>query len=211
MEKVANCTPFYSYGTPAYSDIDDTHAGTEDSLENTLLDLTLENVLYINGVVDTVFAVNAKFNGKHAVSKKKLKLFLKEIVRRTNSKNINVTTINHAIHYLKAFYSQLEEHDCARAAMDRPLFTFCIKRMFIMCLVLANKFLVDENYVLSTWSLITASSLKDLKIMETYVLKTLDYNLFYSASTQPMQSKRSLDSSVSIDFHSMLNTKKIHS
>ncbi|KAI8049445.1 cyclin-domain-containing protein [Gilbertella persicaria] len=51
-------------------------------------------------------------------------------------------------------------------------------RLFIVALMLANKFLDDNTFTNKTWSDVSGMKVHDLNIMEAEFLEALDYNLF---------------------------------
>lgn len=51
-------------------------------------------------------------------------------------------------------------------------------RLFIVALMLANKFLDDNTFTNKTWSEVSGMKIKDVNIMESEFLEALDYNLF---------------------------------
>ncbi|KAG0169008.1 hypothetical protein DFQ28_007305 [Apophysomyces sp. BC1034] len=51
-------------------------------------------------------------------------------------------------------------------------------RLFIVALILANKFLDDNTFTNKTWSDVSGMKVHDLNIMEAEFLEALDYNLF---------------------------------
>lgn len=51
-------------------------------------------------------------------------------------------------------------------------------RLFIVALMLANKFLDDNTFTNKTWSEVSGMKVHDLNIMESEFLEALDYNLF---------------------------------
>lgn len=51
-------------------------------------------------------------------------------------------------------------------------------RLFIVALMLANKFLDDNTFTNKTWSDVSGMKVHDLNIMEVEFLEALDYNLF---------------------------------
>ncbi|KAI9337086.1 hypothetical protein BD770DRAFT_401374 [Pilaira anomala] len=51
-------------------------------------------------------------------------------------------------------------------------------RLFIVALMLANKFLDDNTFTNKTWSDVSGMKVRDLNIMEAEFLEALEYNLF---------------------------------
>ncbi|ORX56799.1 hypothetical protein DM01DRAFT_1319866 [Hesseltinella vesiculosa] len=66
-------------------------------------------------------------------------------------------------------------------------------RLFIVALMLANKFLDDNTFTNKTWSEVSGMNIQDLNIMESEFLEALDYSLFVRDQDYT-QWKRSLDS-----------------
>ncbi|CCK68638.1 Pcl5p KNAG_0B01960 [Huiozyma naganishii CBS 8797] len=99
--------------------------------------------------------------------------FLVEVLKRSKS-NRHTTS-------LASFYftrlMQAEKFDAL------PEFAQCAKRVFLICLILAHKFLTDNTFSAETWSKISGLPKKTLSDMERWVLKKLDYNLFVEAET----------------------------
>lgn len=59
-------------------------------------------------------------------------------------------------------------------------FLLCGRRMFIICLIISNKYLKDNSYKNISWAIITKLKNKDINLYEKYVLKILNYNIYIS-------------------------------
>lgn len=57
-------------------------------------------------------------------------------------------------------------------------FLLCGRRMFIMALIISDKYLKDQNYKNIVWSKITKLKLLDINLYEKEILKILDYDLY---------------------------------
>lgn len=100
--------------------------------------------------------------------KERVKCFLKEVIQRSksNKKSVLLATL-----YLEKIY------DIQRNVEHLPEFARCSKRIFLCCLMLANKFLNDNAFGLKTWHLISGLKKKDLSFMERWCLSALNYRL----------------------------------
>lgn len=98
----------------------------------------------------------------------RVKCFLKEVMQRSksNKKSALLATI-----YFERIYDA--QHDVKHL----PEFAHCSKRIFLCCLMLANKFLNDNAFGLNTWHLISGLKKKDLSFMERWCLSKLSYRL----------------------------------
>lgn len=59
-------------------------------------------------------------------------------------------------------------------------FLLCGKRIFIITLIISNKYLKDNCYKNIIWSKITKIKNTDINLYEKEILKLLDYNLYIS-------------------------------
>lgn len=67
--------------------------------------------------------------------------------------------------------------DCNNNISD---FLLCGRRMFIICLIISNKYLKDNCYKNISWAIITKLKNKDINLYEKDVLKILNYNIYIS-------------------------------
>ncbi|QLL33382.1 hypothetical protein HG536_0E02930 [Torulaspora globosa] len=94
--------------------------------------------------------------------------FVREVLRRSKS-NTRSTVL--AFAYFNKVYD-------GQSVKDKlPEFARCSKRVFLSCLILANKFLNDNSFAMKTWHMISGLRQKDLCLMERWCLDRLDYKL----------------------------------
>lgn len=94
--------------------------------------------------------------------------FVREVLRR--SKSNSKSTVLAFTYFNKIYDSQLGRDKL-------PEFARCSKRVFLSCLILANKFLNDNSFTMKTWTMISGLKQKDLCLMERWCLDRLDYKL----------------------------------
>ncbi|QLQ80939.1 hypothetical protein HG537_0E02940 [Torulaspora globosa] len=94
--------------------------------------------------------------------------FVREVLKRSKS-NTKSTVL--AFTYFNKVYDSQSVRD------KLPEFARCSKRVFLSCLILANKFLNDNSFTMKTWSMISGLKQKDLCLMERWCLDRLDYKL----------------------------------
>lgn len=97
--------------------------------------------------------------------------FLQEVLRRSESSTRAAVL---AFSYFNKVYDGQSVRD------KLPDFARCSKRIFLSCLILANKFLNDNSFTMKTWNLICGLRQKDLCLMERWCLDRLDYKLMIS-------------------------------
>lgn len=99
---------------------------------------------------------------------KSVNSFLKEVLRRSKS---NTKTALLAFAYFNEVHNGQSFND------KLPDFARCAKRIFLVCLILAHKYLNDNSFTMKTWNLICGLSQNDLCLMERWTLGKLDYKL----------------------------------
>lgn len=107
--------------------------------------------------------------GKIDNSVETIRPFIIEILKR--SKCNKVTTISASFYINKLYQNQTDLNKL-------PEFAKCSKRMFLICLIISHKFLVDNTYSMKTWSHITGLPVKILNDMERWCLNKLNFKLF---------------------------------
>lgn len=122
-----------------------------------------------------------------------ISLFLSKM---TSSKNINDSKINNSVISIKSFLIEiLRRSKCNKNVVilatyyfDKllsendyelfPVFAKCAKRIYLIYLIIAHKFLNDNTFSMKTWSNISGLNQKNLTDMERWCLNKLNYNLF---------------------------------
>ncbi|CDK27530.1 unnamed protein product [Kuraishia capsulata CBS 1993] len=102
----------------------------------------------------------------------RLQFFIKEILKRSKS---SYRVVQLALFYVIRLQEQLDKP-------EDEVFK-CPKRCFLACLILASKFLQDNNFTMKSWSSLTGLKTSELLRNEMVVLKTLDYRLNISSVT----------------------------
>lgn len=160
------------YPTPLY----DGHTLLEPDSE--FLELTLENVLFINDTVQELHEVSHMFSTKSIKNDAKgIKQFLKEIIRRSDCDRASIRL---AVRYCRNIYGSFGSRTGNTGTLE---FSHCVKRVFLSCLIITHKFINDSSFSMSSWSLISGLSKKDLSSMERWCLIKLDYNLYVPLET----------------------------
>lgn len=59
-------------------------------------------------------------------------------------------------------------------------FFLCGRRMFLISLIISNKYIYDKSYKNIVWSKITGLKIKDINFYEIRVLKLIDHDLYIS-------------------------------
>lgn len=107
--------------------------------------------------------------GKINNSVETIRPFIIEILKR--SKCNKMTTVSASFYINKLYQNQTD-------LTKLPEFAKCSKRMFLICLIISHKFLVDNTYNMKTWSHITGLPVKMLNDMERWCLNKLNFELF---------------------------------
>ncbi|KAH3899226.1 Pcl5p SCDLUD_004658 [Saccharomycodes ludwigii] len=112
-----------------------------------------------------------KYNGKrtfdHYIN------FLTDIIKRSKStKNILLLTLYYLI--------KIDENCRTTSSIGPGMSSYCSKRKFFGCLVLAHKYLNDKTFKMDSWFIISGGGLSKLEIsqIERWCLGQLDYNLY---------------------------------
>ncbi|KAH3668387.1 hypothetical protein OGAPHI_002141 [Ogataea philodendri] len=100
-----------------------------------------------------------------------LKSYVSEVLRRSRS---NLSVLRVTTYYLLQVNGLRQNNRYLHSGTDS---VSCPKRCFLTCLILASKYLQDQNYTLKTWSKITGLGIDELKTNETKMLELLKYKL----------------------------------
>ena len=103
------------------------------------------------------------------------KTFKKFIIAIIKKMNIEYDTLCLSLYYFIKLKLIIENKiDCNNHISS---FLLCGRRMFIICLIISNKYLRDNCYKNITWAIITKLKNKDINLYENNVLKILNYNM----------------------------------
>lgn len=99
----------------------------------------------------------------------KLSTFVRAIVERGN---VSHSTLEASVVYLIYL-----------ARRSEPVPLHCFRRLWLSSLILASKFLEDQNYTLRAWCHLSGLSMKELKSNEMAVLDALNFDLCLDDNT----------------------------
>ncbi|KAG7698218.1 hypothetical protein KL930_001879 [Ogataea haglerorum] len=102
--------------------------------------------------------------------------FVAEVLKRSRSSN---PVLHVTMYYLLEVYAQRQQQLYLYPGLSSVT---CPKRCFLTCLILASKYLQDQNYTLTTWSKITGLSVDELQTNERKILDLLRYKLHIKES-----------------------------
>ncbi|KAG7792621.1 hypothetical protein KL910_000861 [Ogataea haglerorum] len=102
--------------------------------------------------------------------------FVAEVLKRSRSSNPVLLV---TMYYLLEVYAQRQQQLYLYPGLSSVT---CPKRCFLTCLILASKYLQDQNYTLTTWSKITGLSVDELQTNERKILDLLRYKLHIKES-----------------------------
>ncbi|ODV87439.1 hypothetical protein CANARDRAFT_26837 [[Candida] arabinofermentans NRRL YB-2248] len=122
-----------------------------------------------------------------------LDIFVKEVLKRSKT---SIPVFKVTIYYLLILYKSLMKSysDISRTKFDS---LNCPRRCFLTCLILASKYLQDNNYTFKIWKKITGLSVQELNSNEFKVLKLLDFDLHLTEQTSSKFTKL-MDNSLDI-------------
>lgn len=105
----------------------------------------------------------------------KIKKLLIYIFRR---KMVTYNNMILSIYYLFIIKKKLQKLVQKKIKIEN--FFLCGSRMFLISLILANKYIYDKCYKNITWSKITGLKIKDINLYENKVLNLLKHDLYIS-------------------------------
>ncbi|EDO14823.1 hypothetical protein Kpol_339p10 [Vanderwaltozyma polyspora DSM 70294] len=133
----------------------------------------VEYILTVNEVTQVLYHLSNKDAYLSDVNiqyeRSNIKSFVKEVIRRSGCSK---STIKYATVYTKHIYKKLRNVE-----RTQPHFSDCVKRIFFVSLIIAQKFIEDSKLSMASWSLVSGISQRSLCIMEKWCLRKLDYSL----------------------------------
>nr|CAG8434230.1 15006_t:CDS:2 [Entrophospora candida]CAG8442294.1 14826_t:CDS:2 [Entrophospora candida] len=107
-----------------------------------------------------------------------LKTFLEEILKRSRT---SCSTLQTALFYLIRIRPKIEilKEQIYKISPTAPITTIlCCRRMFLISLIIASKYLQDRNHSNKAWSKITGLAVKEINSYEIFFLRLINYNLY---------------------------------
>lgn len=135
-----------------------------------IIDKRLFNVVY--NLIDN-------WNGnKNKIDKDnnyKIKKFIIYIISR---KIVTYNNMLLSIYYLSNIKIKIKNMIQNKIKLES--FFLCGRRMFLISLIISNKYIYDKSYKNIVWSKITGLKIKDINFYEIRVLKLIDHDLYIS-------------------------------
>ena len=113
--------------------------------------------------------------------------FIQVLLMRSHT---SLATLQLALHYtVKAWAVSIGRDDIVNEVIEKgmnfnadglPSSALCSRRTFLVCLILANKYLHDKSYSNRAWASITNMPAHQISLIERDMLSLLDFDLYYS-------------------------------
>lgn len=129
-------------------------------------------------IFNAIYISIKKWNNNNDISFYYLKNFIVYILSKIN---ITYNTICLSLYYFLKIKRKIEiVRNNKNNFHDLDKFLSCGKRMFVISLIISDKYLKDKCYKNVYWSKITRLKLHDINFYEKKALKLINYNLYIS-------------------------------
>lgn len=105
----------------------------------------------------------------------KIKKFINYILSR---KIVTYNNMLLSLYYLSNIKRKIKNMIQNKIKLEN--FFLCGRRMFLISLIISNKYIYDKSYKNVMWSKITGLKTKDINFYEIKVLKLIEHNLYIS-------------------------------
>lgn len=152
----------FAYQTPPYGECGSVESSPKLSNNS---DRSTFNELLVDEIA-LFLTLNMKNTAKDDF--KSIRRFLKELLRRSQC---NRRCALLAAAYVERIYQNTGDEDLED-------FAKCIRKVYLSCLIISNKFLNDRTLSLRTWRLVSGLMPAEMSTRERWCLGKLDYHLY---------------------------------
>ncbi|GAV53328.1 hypothetical protein ZYGR_0AI06120 [Zygosaccharomyces rouxii] len=152
----------FAYQTPPYGECKSVESSPKLSNNS-------ERSVFNESLVDRMavfLTLNTKTTAKDDF--KSIRRFMKELLRRSQC---NRRCALLAMAYVEKIYQNMGDEGCDD-------FAKCVKKVYLSCLIISNKFLSDRTLSLRTWRLVSGLTPAEMSTRERWCLGKLDYHLY---------------------------------